>query len=56
MGATVRLPLPLAQDEEAWVVAPSGAEVPLDRGAADEEGLAPFSATGAAGHYPHPRL
>jgi hypothetical protein len=51
VGASVRLPLPLSLDEEAWVVTPTGAEVALDRGAADAEGLAPFQATTTPGHY-----
>lgn len=51
VGATVRLPLPLSPDEAAWVVGPAGDEQPLDRGATDAEGLAPFHATDRPGHY-----
>jgi hypothetical protein len=51
VGATVRVPVPVAADEPAWVVGPAGDEQPLDRAAVDEEGLVPFAGTERPGPY-----
>jgi hypothetical protein len=51
VGATIDLPVPPDPRREAWVVSPSGAQHPLEPGAADGSGRVAFSATEAAGHY-----
>lgn len=51
VGGSVRLPVPWALDEDAWVVGPGGDAQVLDRATANEEGLARFTGTDLPGHY-----